>query len=497
MNHDPQEDLQIRILGLLDGSLNEAETARLDADLRASREARDLFRSLSTMHSALEELCASRSEIRRVPIIPIERLLVRQRQRLVKNSLLAAAVVILISLTGLWLKMAPAKPETLADFQTTPDSAFTLTHMVAADKAPLGNSLGPGSRLRLSRGTLEGMFASGARFVLEAPCDLTVTAKGRISLAQGVAWFEIPAEAVGFTVETKELTVVDLGTKFGIVALPGGRHEVHVTQGKVEATSMLPGEAKEKIILKAGQARRLEAAGHFEEIAMQPGRFPTALPELIAVANPSFDESENTSITGDFEAGQVGAEGGLEIPGWNMGKHPTGIAAVGWKDIPPNQLHPFPPDAGRNAQALALITGASVMNTTGIPWGGLRVGDRLTLTISLGMRTDPSLNWNEGTFFALTDATADPGSTDLSDTVANSGIIANNPATGTQSGNGTFTDVSFAHTVRASDLTRPGNIGILIHSRGKGGSGSSRNQSFFDNVRLKIGKAAGAEAPEP
>jgi hypothetical protein len=85
----------------------------------------------------------------------------------------------------------------------------------------------------------------------------------------------------------------------------------------------------------------------------------------------------------------------------------------------------------------------------------------------------------------------------LSDTVANSGIIANNPATGTQSGDGRFTDVSFTYTVKAYDLTRPGNIGILIHSSGKGGSGSSRNQSFFDNVRLKIGKAAGAETPEP
>ncbi|MGB6222892.1 hypothetical protein, partial [Haloferula sp.] len=45
---------------------------------------------------------------------------------------------------------------------------------------------------------------------------------------------------------------------------------------------------------------------------------------------------------------------------------------------------------------------------------------------------------------------------------------------------------SFDYTVTASDLTRSGNIGILLYSFGTGGASTAANQSFFDNVRLSV-----------
>lgn len=54
--------------------------------------------------------------------------------------------------------------------------------------------------------------------VVEAPCDLRLLAKDRVALGEGAAWFEVSAEAVGFSVETQQLTVIDLGTAFGIDA---------------------------------------------------------------------------------------------------------------------------------------------------------------------------------------------------------------------------------------------------------------------------------------
>ncbi|MGB6223353.1 MAG: hypothetical protein WBG04_20155, partial [Haloferula sp.] len=45
---------------------------------------------------------------------------------------------------------------------------------------------------------------------------------------------------------------------------------------------------------------------------------------------------------------------------------------------------------------------------------------------------------------------------------------------------------SFDYTVTASDLTRSGNIGILLYSFGTGGASTAANQSFFDNVRLDL-----------
>ena len=152
MSQDLPEDLQFRILALLDGTLEEEEVTLLDADLRDSREARVLFRQLATLHSALEVQGVSQSGIDCVPIIPIERLLARQRRRVVKNSLLAAAAVLLISAVALWMIMTPDRPATLAGFQTAPNSVFTLTHAGAGDgdgETPMGNVLTEGSRVVL------------------------------------------------------------------------------------------------------------------------------------------------------------------------------------------------------------------------------------------------------------------------------------------------------------------------------------------------------------
>ncbi len=207
-------------------------------------------------------------------------------------------------------------------------------------------------------------------------------------------------------------------------------------------------------------------------------------PINIAVNNFSFEADENTSTAGGFADGERQDFGG-QLTSWISQSGAVTSVAVGWKDISPSELHPNPPTGSQESQALSLTTGSSVLNTTDTPWSSLIEGDTLTLTISLGMRfATTNLNWNEGTFFGLTDADANLATIGLSDTITNSGLITNNPATGTQFGNGTFKDVSFSHTVQAGDLSRNGNIGILIYSVGSGGSSSNFNQSFFDNVRL-------------
>jgi hypothetical protein len=394
--------------------------------------------------------------------------------------------VLLLSVAGLWLKMAPRPSATLAEFRVAPDSQFTLTHS-GGDEAAVGGVLGEGSRLQLSRGTTEGTFASGVRFVIDGPCDLTVLANDRISLAEGVAWFEVSPQAVGFTVETGPLEIVDLGTRFGVVAPAEGPPEIHVTKGSVEVAS--GAKDNNKTVLNAGEALRLDPHAGLRAIPVRTERFTKVLPERIPIPNPSFEMDGNTAPDGHFNEGERGDFGG-ELTGWIARSGAENQVHIGWRDIDPSALHPHPPAADRKSQALSLISGASVQNLTATPWSDLRAGDKLTLTLSLGMRAGlPALNWNEKTFFGLTDGDADLAMIEPADTVADSGIIANNPATGTQSGNGTFKDVSFSYLVQPADTARLGHIGILIHSEGTGGVSHETNQSFFDYVRLHLTRA--------
>jgi hypothetical protein len=493
MSDSLPDDLSVRILQFLDGDLMDEEVHRLDGELLASREARACFLQLAALHSALECQGQSRAENANVPVIPIERLLARQRRRVVRITLLATAAVLILSALGLWLKLSSPPSATLARFRVAADSKFTLTHGSMTD-VPAGNALGEGSRLQLSRGTMEGTFASGVRFVIEGPCDLTVVADDRIALAEGNAWFEVTPQAVGFTVETGQLEAVDLGTRFGMIAPAEGPHEVHVTQGSVEAASKLTPGLKRRI--KGGEALRLHPELGLQPIPIQPERFTKTLPELITLTNPSFEDDENTDPDGLFNKGFRSDFGG-ELTGWTAKSGNELEVHIGWRDIDPTSLHPDPPEPGRESQALSLISGASVQNLTGTPWSSLRAGDKLTLTLSLGMRAGlPALNWNEKTFFGLTDARADLSTIEPADTVAHSGMIANNPATGSQSGNGTFKDVSISYHVKSADLARPGTIGILIHSAGSGGGAKDINQAFFDNVRLLLTKGAPSETAD-
>jgi hypothetical protein len=483
MSETLADDLQVRILRLLDGEAEDEDVIRLDAELRASREARALFIQLAALHSALENEGNSRAAIRNVPVISIEHLLARQRQRAVRNALFAAAALVMLSLFGLWLITAPRQSATLAGFRVGPDSHFTLIH-AAADEAPVGNVLGKGSRLQLTQGTMEGTFASGVRFLVEAPCDFTVLADDRVSLAEGVAWFEVTPQAGGFTVETRQLEIIDLGTRFGVIAPAKGSQEVHVTKGSVEV--VVKTTKARKFVLKAGEALRLSSRTTLESIPLRPERFTKALPENIPIFNPSFELDRNTDPDGHMDKADRSEFGG-ELTGWKATRGAESHVHIGWRDIDPASLHPYPPRAGWKSQALSLISGASIHTLTGTSWSSLKAGDKLTLTLSLGMRSGlPALDWNDHTFFALTDETTDLATTDPVGTVAHSGIIANNPATGTQTGDGTFMDVSFSHTIQPADTTRPGRIGILVHSAGTSSRAREYNQAFFDHVRLHL-----------
>lgn len=215
----------------------------------------------------------------------------------------------------------------------------------------------------------------------------------------------------------------------------------------------------------------------------------------IVVDNFSFEADENLSGGGGFADGTAGAFGG-QLTAWTRVLGGDSLPAVGWKDINAASIHPNPQVGQQESQVLSLRSESAVVNTTDTSWSSLAVGDTLTLTMLAGMRNVGALDWNEESFFGLVDDDADYTSVELGDTLANSGVIANNPATGDQSGNGDFVDVSFSYTVQASDLSRNGNIGILIYGNGFGGgngnAGQPQNQSFFDNVRLDL-----QPVPEP
>ncbi|RYD23945.1 MAG: hypothetical protein EOP87_26290, partial [Verrucomicrobiaceae bacterium] len=96
-----------------------------------------------------------------------------------------------------------------------------------------GGQVKRGERLEALAGLLELRLSNGAKVILEGPFDVELKGRMDMKLNLGRLAVTCPPSARGFTVETREGKVVDLGTEFGMRASGDGTTEVHVLTGMV------------------------------------------------------------------------------------------------------------------------------------------------------------------------------------------------------------------------------------------------------------------------
>jgi len=142
-----------------------------------------------------------------------------------------------------------------------------------------GDRLGP-QRLKLETGMLELVFDNGVKAVLAAPVDLELIDAMSAYLHRGRAVFRVPPPAIGFTVETNDANVMDLGTEFGVRADAVIGTELQVFEGEVVANGKsAPASASGGRRLEGGQAVRFGKDASLEDIAFWPDRFARYLPD--------------------------------------------------------------------------------------------------------------------------------------------------------------------------------------------------------------------------
>jgi hypothetical protein len=139
----------------------------------------------------------------------------------------------------------------------------------------LGDSLRAGERLDLSAGLAEITFRSGARVVMQAPASLTLDAADRATLQLGRVVATVPESAVGFSIRTTAIRVVDLGTEFGVAVDRSGDAQVHVFKGEVELCRDANDALTRRVVhLAENSAVRVSANhGAITPIPARPDRF--------------------------------------------------------------------------------------------------------------------------------------------------------------------------------------------------------------------------------
>ncbi|MCP5537449.1 MAG: FecR domain-containing protein [Akkermansiaceae bacterium] len=283
MNPDQLDEM---IQDLLGGVISQEKLEILEHELTSN----SLAMARYLEHTDLENALCSHAEINsysKIPVVPIERIRHRQRQKTFKIAVLAAAASVIFLLIAMRLFQVTERVPVLA-FEVAPGTQYELVHE-GSGKPPEENVMESGSRVRVLQGTMELKFTSGVRAIVSAPADITLHDDDFLFISEGMAWFQVPPQAVGFTVKTRDFTVVDLGTEFGVCASPSNHDAVHVFKGKVQVSALKL--RQESMVLSAGQSRRIDHIGRLVDIPVAKGLFLTSLPEGLLFMHWSFDRA--------------------------------------------------------------------------------------------------------------------------------------------------------------------------------------------------------------
>jgi len=224
MNSDEHSDE--RIDRSLDGRLTPEEWESLQRDLLEDEELRRAYVERRWLHA---QLLAEGGSL--PSLLPAGEKASLPRRRFGWGAMIASAAAA-VAIAG------------LAAFPLIPKSAAepSVATLVEADGCQwAGSELPTTEGARLGAGTLslvEGMavirFDSGAEVTMEAPTSLEVESAMRCLLLDGSVVADVPEPAHGFTIDTAEMEVVDLGTRFGVTNSPVGGSHVFVFDGEVQ-----------------------------------------------------------------------------------------------------------------------------------------------------------------------------------------------------------------------------------------------------------------------
>ncbi len=156
----------------------------------------------------------------------------------------SAAAAAALTLTGSFFTFGngdhtPAAPKTVATLIEAENCKWAGSDLPTSVDSKLGTG-----KLALVEGIATLKFESGAVVTMEAPTTLEVLTAMHCRLVEGTVTAEVPEPAHGFVIDTPDIKVVDLGTKFGVTAGSAGNSQVRVFEGEVEIEGLPEGGKK-------------------------------------------------------------------------------------------------------------------------------------------------------------------------------------------------------------------------------------------------------------
>ena len=184
---------------------------------------------------------------------------------------MAAALVIAISLTFVFsgnnntARNAGLGPQPERHVEPTSYAKLLGTHLAQwSGPRPGVDGVITAEPMELTNGYAELELTDGARVIVQAPAQFEVIGGNRMVLHTGSLVAKVPLHAHGFTVHTGKISVVDLGTEFGVKVAEDGVVTTAVFDGEVVLRPK--DQASPSVPLRAGKAAVADAKGRVAPI---------------------------------------------------------------------------------------------------------------------------------------------------------------------------------------------------------------------------------------
>ena len=303
-----------RIDAALDGSLDAAEFAALQDELREDPAALDHWCKQAEIHGRLQwELAADAAPL----AMPLAK--PAKPRRFVPQW--AAAAALLLGGIGIGWLAKHEKPATTAAIPAPPQVTYgseTVGRITGAEGAQwhgashaVGDWIGTGP-LDLTAGNAVFTFDCGASVQLRGPARLHLTSPTRALLESGTATVDIPAQAYGFVFETPTTEISRRLSRFALAVDADGHTEVHVLDGQIQLSGKLRDLATSD--LGKNSALRVDKGGSVVKgTRYRAEQLTTALPESADLLPAWFLHWGFDAL--DAKAGSFGETGKHREPG--------------------------------------------------------------------------------------------------------------------------------------------------------------------------------------
>ncbi|MEX2168412.1 MAG: FecR family protein [Pirellulales bacterium] len=262
----------------VESTLTDAEHAELETLLLESGAARRLYVEYSQETACLRWMCleeyagTDRATPAGAPVAIADRPRIGRRRVVAILAALACSVLVVIAAN--WMprsnqaeKIAQAAPGVdalapIAESVATVTGLKSAHWLEAAEEGRLLARCRIGERWQLDAGQAELTFDSGVLVTLFAPADFDILSPTSIRCRRGRVTALVNERGKGFTVETPQGKVVDLGTQFGLDIADDGETEVVVFQGSVDLAPEM-GEIRR---MEQGDAMLLKNSGEVQRL---------------------------------------------------------------------------------------------------------------------------------------------------------------------------------------------------------------------------------------